>query len=147
MFGSEVGRSRKKIADAFPAGERRRIAPLRDRIFIGQPASKAVRGSYAVPSAAPMRELQVAFVEERIVRAEYSREGGEVTVRRLEPHALVINWPAWYVMAYDHLRGEPRTFRLDRFVTVEMEAATFRSRPRDMVRELLEANGVVLDRI
>src|SRR5919107_3459603 len=41
MFGPEVGRARRRIADAFPAAERRRIAPLRERIFIGQAASPA----------------------------------------------------------------------------------------------------------
>lgn len=147
MFASETGRARRKIADAFPAGERRRLAPLRERIFIGAPASKAVRASYAEPAAVPMRRLQAAFVEERPVRAVYVKEGGAASERRLEPHALLIHWPAWYLMAFDDLRGEPRTFRLDRFVTVEPERTTFRPRPLDIMRELLEATGVVLDRV
>src|ERR687889_514744 len=58
---------------------------------------------------------------------EDAREDGAVSHRRLEPHALVINWPAWYLMAHDHLRGESRTFRLDRFVTVAVEAGPLRS--------------------
>ena len=94
-----------------------------------------------------MRRLQVAFVEERVIRVEYAKEGGELSTRRLEPHALVINWPAWYLMAFDHLRGDARTFRLDRFVAVELEEERFRPRPGDMVRELIEANGVNLERV
>jgi predicted DNA-binding transcriptional regulator YafY len=94
-----------------------------------------------------MRRLQVAFVQERVVRATNAREDGVASERRLEPHALVINWPAWYLMAYDHLRGEPRTFRLDRFSAVEVEEGTFRPRPRDMVRDLVATNGVTLGRI
>ena len=147
MFAPEVARARRKIADAFPTAERRRIAPLRERIFIGEAASADVRRSYGEPAAAPTRRLQVAFVEERVVRAEYAREGGAVSHRRLEPHALVINWPAWYLMAHDHLRGESRTFRLDRFVTVEIEADTFRPRPQEFLRELLDAPGVELARV
>jgi predicted DNA-binding transcriptional regulator YafY len=147
MFAAEIGRARRKVADAFPTTERRRIAPLRERIFIGEAASAEVRRSYREPAAAPTRQLQVAFVDERIVRAEYVKEGGEPSERRLEPHALVINWPAWYLMAYDHLRGEPRTFRLDRFVSVEIEAGTFRPRAGQLVRELLASTGVVLDRV
>jgi predicted DNA-binding transcriptional regulator YafY len=95
----------------------------------------------------PTRRLQVAFEEEWVVQAEYVKEGGVLTNRRLEPHALVINWPAWYLLAYDHLRGEPRTFRLDRFVSVEIEATTFRSRTRELVHDLLTASGVTLDRV
>ena len=147
MFAPELGRARRKIADAFPASERRRIAPLRERIFIGPAASPAVRRSYLEPAPAPMRQLQVAFVEERIVRAEYAKEGGQPSLRRLEPHALVINFPAWYLMAYDHLRAEPRTFRIDRFVTVELEADNFRPRPRQLVQDLLGSTGVVLERV
>jgi predicted DNA-binding transcriptional regulator YafY len=145
MFASEVARARRKIADAFPPRERRRIAPLRERIFVGAPASAAVRASYAEPRAAPLRRLQAAFVDALVVRAEYAKEGGRVSVRHLEPHALVINWPAWYLVAHDRLRGDARTFRLDRFVAVEADAETFRPRPRDLVGALRSAAGVVLD--
>ena len=147
MFAPEVWRARRKIADAFPATERRRLAPLRDRVFIGAAASPAVRRSYAEPAAAPMRHLQAAFVEARVVHAAYAKEGGELSRRRLEPHALVINWPAWYLLAHDHLRGEPRTFRLDRFASVEVEADTFRPWPRQRVLDLLAFPGVTLDRL
>jgi predicted DNA-binding transcriptional regulator YafY len=57
----------------------------------------------------------------------------------------VIDWPAWYLLAHDHLRGEPRTLRLDRFVAVEPEAATFRARARQLVHEALASTGVVLE--
>jgi predicted DNA-binding transcriptional regulator YafY len=147
MFAPEIGRARRKIADAFPAAERRRIAPLRERIFVGEPASAEVRRSYGEPAPAPTRRLQAAFVEERIVRVEYVREGGAPSRRRLEPHALVINWPAWYLLAHDHLRGGARTFRLDRFVEVEPETESFRPRARELVLETLSSTGVVLDRV
>lgn len=147
MFMPEIGRSRRKIADAFPVAERRRIAPLRDRIFVGPPASAAVRRAYGDPSPHATRHLQVAFVEERVVHAVYVREDGTGGPRSLEPHALVINWPAWYLMAYDHLRERPRTFRLDRFVTVDVTSVRFRPRPREMVAELLAESGVVLERV
>lgn len=147
MFALDIARARRRIVDAFPTAQRRRLAPLRERIFVGAPASTAVRQSYATAATTPTRRLQVAFVEERIIRAAYAKEGGEPSVRRLEPHALVINWPAWYLMAWDHVRGGPRTFRLDRFRSVEPELATFRPKPREVVGELLASTGVVLDRV
>ena len=147
MFAADVGRARRRIADAFPLAERRRIAPLRERIFVGPPASAAVSRSYAEARGAAMRRLQAAFVEERVVSAEYQREDGERTRRRLEPHALVINWPAWYLLAHDHLRGEPRTFRLDRFVAVEVEAETFRPRVQELVARMGAPECLVLERV
>src|SRR5437867_9083039 len=138
MFSTEVSRARKKIVDAFPTSERKKIAPLRERIFIGRPASATVRGSYVTPDAGVMRKLQVAFVREALVRADYIKETGELSSRRLEPHAMLINWPAWYLLGFDYLRGEPRTFRFDRFRVVEVEEhAVFRARPREIATALL----------
>jgi predicted DNA-binding transcriptional regulator YafY len=146
MFSSDVSRARKKIVDAFPMSERKRIAPLRERIFIGRAASAGVRSSYGAPDPGIMRRLQVAFVRETIVRAEYVKETGESSSRRLEPHAMLINWPAWYLLGFDHLRGEPRTFRFDRFRAVELEEhSLFRARPRDMAAKLLCEHGVNMD--
>jgi predicted DNA-binding transcriptional regulator YafY len=138
MFSTEVSRARKKIVDAFPTSERKKIAPLRQRIFVGRPASTAVRATYTTPESTVMRQLQVAFVREAVVRADYVKETGEASNRRIEPHALLITWPAWYLLAYDHLRGTPRTFRFDRFRNVHLEDGTrFRARPREIATAIL----------
>lgn len=147
MFAAEIARARRRIADAFPAAERRRIAPLRERIYVGAPASAAVRASYRDPAPVPLRQLQVAFVEERVVRATYEREDGTRTERLLEPHVLLIDWPAWYLVAHDRTRDAPRTFRLDRFVAVVPDADTFRPRAREMVDAALSGSGVAVERV
>jgi predicted DNA-binding transcriptional regulator YafY len=138
MFATEVSRARKKIVDAFPTSERRKIAPLRERIFIGRQASLNVRSTYVRPDVPSMRRLQVAFVREAVIRADYVKESGESSQRRVEPHALLINFPAWYLLGFDHLRGEPRTFRFDRFRNVDVEAeGSFRARPREIAKAVL----------
>ena len=147
MFAGDVGRARRKIADTFPASERRRIAPLRERIFTGGQASAAVRASWTQPAPGPMRKLQAAFVDQRVVLADYVKEDATVGVRRLEPHALVINAPAWYLVAYDFLRGDQRTFRLDRFLSVEIQAETFTPRPREIMEGMLSTTGVTMNRV
>jgi predicted DNA-binding transcriptional regulator YafY len=137
MFTGEVRRARRKIVDAFPPAARRHIAPLRERVFIGQRASPAVRASYREPAAAILRPLQAAFVEERRIRVVYERPGSAPLERLLEPHAIVINWPAWYLMAFDRTREDMRTFRFDRFVSIERLSERFRPRPREAAAELL----------
>ncbi|HJU75642.1 MAG TPA: WYL domain-containing protein [Gemmatimonadaceae bacterium] len=137
MFAAEVSRARKKIVDAFPRAERRQIGPLRERILVGRPASAVVRSSFAEPNAVASRNMQVAFVREQVVRADYINEKAVRSTRRVEPHALLIMWPAWYLLAFDHLRGEPRTFRFDRFERVELEEVVFRPRPREIAQALL----------
>lgn len=146
MFSADLARARRKIVDAFPTSERKRIAPLRERIFVGRPASLRVLSSYALPDGATMRKLQVAFVRETTVRADYVKESGEASSRRVEPHAMLISWPAWYLLGFDHLRGEPRTFRFDRFRNVEVEeGASFRARPREIAALLLGQHGALLE--
>jgi len=138
MFSSEVARARKKIVDAFPTSERKKIAPLRERIFIGRPASGNVRTTYRTPEPDVMRRLQVAFVREALIRAEYVKESGEFSTRNVEPHAMLISWPAWYLLGFDHLRREPRMFRFDRFRNVEVEErSSFKARPREIAAVLL----------
>jgi predicted DNA-binding transcriptional regulator YafY len=146
MFSADVSRARKKIVDAFPTSERKRIAPLRERVFVGRQASANVGGSYGVPDPTVMRRLQVAFVREVTVRADYVKENGESSNRRVEPHAMLIVWPAWYLLAFDHLRGEPRTFRFDRFVSIDAEEESrFRPRPREIASKLLGEHGLRLN--
>ena len=146
MFSADVSRARKKIVDAFPTSERRRIGPLRERVFIGRPASVKVSWTYGVPDAAVMRRLQVAFVQELTVLADYIKETGEPSTRRLEPHAMLITWPAWYLMAFDHLRGEPRMFRFDRFRAVAIEEGQpFRPRPQDFAAKFLRETRLRLE--
>jgi predicted DNA-binding transcriptional regulator YafY len=142
IFAQEVSRARKKIVDAFPTAERKRIGPLRERIFVARPASDSVRASYRVPDRGSSRQLQAAFVAAATVNAGYEKEDGSRMLRRIEPHALLISWPAWYLLAFDHVRSAPRTFRFDRFYSVEIDAAApFRPRPRDIAAGMLgEAN-------
>jgi predicted DNA-binding transcriptional regulator YafY len=147
LFTADVARARRRIGDAFPAAERRRLAPLRERIFVGQAASPTVRASYAQPDAGIMRRLQVAFVELQTVATTYVREDGQVSNRRIEPHALFINWPAWYVLARDVERDATRTFRLDRFRSIEAERLTFTSMAPTLVRDALESQGVTFARV
>jgi predicted DNA-binding transcriptional regulator YafY len=138
MFTGGIARARRKIVDAFPERERRRIRPLRDRIVIGPAASPQVRDSYGNPASAPMRALEQAFVSEHLLRAKYVRQDGTQSDRRLEPHAMLINWPAWYLLAVDHLRGEPRTFRFDRFLAVQPLPDSFRAQPAVIARAVLD---------
>lgn len=142
MFADEVGRARRKLVDAFPARERRLLAPLRERVLVGPSASAAVRASWGEPDAGAIRALQAAFVRELVIRLEYARGDGELTTRRVEPHAVLINWPAWYLLGFDHLRGEPRTFRFDRCREVALEAGRFRPRPREVAAAALGADGI-----
>ena len=141
VFGEELGRARRRLMDAFPSGERRRLVPLRVRVVVGAPASAAVAASYGVPAPASMRVLQAAFADARVMEMSYHRGDGQRSMRTIEPHVLLINWPAWYVLAWDHGRDAARTFRADRIVTATALAATFVPRPSALVTAAMGQHG------
>jgi predicted DNA-binding transcriptional regulator YafY len=133
VFGDDLGRARRRLIDAFPADERRRLAPLRERVLVGPPASVAVSASYGAPMAEPMRVLQAAFAETRVIRLRYRPADGRLDERTIEPHVLLINAPAWYVVAWDRDRDAARTFRVDRIEAATVIAETFVARPAALV--------------
>ena len=52
--------------------------------------------------------------------ARYVSHGGAETDREISPYGVVVHGGRWYLAAYDHDRGEMRTFRVDRMRDVEM---------------------------
>jgi predicted DNA-binding transcriptional regulator YafY len=48
-----------------------------------------------------------------VAQLEYFDGGGQRTSRAVEPQALLLNPPVWYLLGWDRLRGAGRTFRLD----------------------------------
>ncbi len=135
LFGDDLSRARRRLIDAFPQAERRRLAPLRERIVVGAPASREVALSYRAPSAPVMRAVQVAFIETRQLVMQYRRADGRLHARTVEPHLLLINWPAWYLLAWDHSRAAARTFRVDRIEAATVHADTFSARPAALLAD------------
>ena len=105
-------------------------------MLVGPAASPRVAGSYRTPDRAATGALQFAFVNQRVITCVYVKEGGQPTTRRLEPHAILLNWPAWSLMGIDTANGQVRTFRLDRFAEVRADAETFRPQPGVILRSI-----------
>jgi predicted DNA-binding transcriptional regulator YafY len=121
---------RQKIAMAFPPEERFRVGRLRRRIFHAPPASHRVTDSWRTPREAVLGPVQDAFFEQRALEIEYMSAGGRTT-RVVEPHYLLLAWPAWYLLVWDHLRDEVRTLRLDRIQAARPTTKTFSLREAD----------------
>lgn len=135
MLGRELRPVRTKVVDAFPSSERRRLKGLRERVLVGPGASARVAASWGTADARAMRELQSGFVRSRVIRFDYRKPAGEST-RRAEPHAILLNWPAWYLLAHDLERADVRTFRFDRIASVRVEAEEFRPRARAVLHAI-----------
>ena len=117
---------RQKLSASFPPEERSRVSGLRRRILVG-PSSRNVTATWKAPSAAVLRPIQEAFLEQRALELTYLAQDVR-TVRVVEPHYLLLSWPAWFLLVWDHLRGAVRMLRVDRIESARLTASTFRVR-------------------
>jgi predicted DNA-binding transcriptional regulator YafY len=99
----------EKIHRALPEQLRRRVQSLEATLDFTAAAAAAV----PVPADTAL-VLAEAIRRRRRVRASYRSFAGERTRRELSPHGLVVHSGRWYLAAYDHLREQLRTFRVDR---------------------------------
>jgi predicted DNA-binding transcriptional regulator YafY len=95
-----------------------RVLPdlLRRRVL----ALETTLGFTATPrEGAPVTGDAVLLLADAVRRGRRARTGyraysGERTRRELSPYGLVVHAARWYLAAYDHLRDDLRTLRIDR---------------------------------
>lgn len=139
-----------KLEQVLPAPLRRRVIALADAV---QPAG--INAGAAVSSEV-LGELALACRDHERVRFSYTAASGEVTRRRVEPHALAPAERHWYLLCWDLERDDWRTFRVDRLEGVEHTRVLFEPRPltpeqieefvlvaRSSVRQTVEAEALM----
>jgi predicted DNA-binding transcriptional regulator YafY len=90
-----------------------------------------VLAGYTPPRPAVTKELLEAFARQRTALVQYEDGHGVVTQREIELHFLYYNLPVWYALAWDLLRDDIRSFRIDRIRDVLVLPTKFRLRPPD----------------
>lgn len=86
----------------------------------------------AIEFGAPehLRVVQEAAEHGTRLEIDYRSAGRDaVTTRRIDPGAPFFALGEWYTDAYDHLRDEPRMFRIDRIRAVRATDETFSPAP------------------
>lgn len=126
----DIASIRSRIASAFPQEQRRQIEQLRSRILIGDHASSSILSSYTIPLDTNMSAITMSFMELKKLKIRYVSEKQEITERIIEPQILMLNWPVWYLLAWDELRTDVRLFRIDRIIQAKMSEAKFSVRKK-----------------
>lgn len=143
IFLANLGAVRRQLVASFSADKRARVERLKSRILIGETASTFVQGTVSGAKEKAVQRLHQGFLDQQRMTIRYQGEGGAVTTREIEPHYLLLNYPIWYVLAVDHLRGALRTFRCDRVLDVALEEERFQVRPKAAFAETLVGNELV----
>jgi len=89
------------------------------------------------PWAPILDDLRRAVARRRRTVLTYQSFRQQVTERSVDPYALALQWGNWYLVAHCHLRGELRTFRVDRVQAVEIGDETFEVPATFSAREYL----------
>ena len=131
IFLASLGSVRRQLVASFSPEKRRQVDRLKSRIMIGGTASTFVQAGASVPPKRIVQALHQAFITQTELEIRYQREGGTTSARQIAPHYLLLKYPIWYVVAFDDLRGSPRTFRCDRILAAKRSDTSFRLLPKE----------------
>ncbi|USG62415.1 WYL domain-containing protein [Sneathiella marina] len=143
MFLANLASIRRQLIASFSSDKRYKVSGLKSRILIGATASTFVQKTIVSTNDRAVQALHQAFLDQRSLDIRYKKESGEESKRSMEPHYLLLNYPVWYVLAFDHLRNAPRAFRCDRLLSAEVSDERFRLLPKSKFQQSLKGNDVI----
>lgn len=129
LLTSNLKAIKQKLFQAFPQEQRSSVSNIRKRIMIGDNAGANTISRYTAPEPHISENIAEAFLEQRCLEIDYQSDTGEQTTRVIEAQYILLNWPIWYITAWDHLRSSSRMFRIDRIQSARPVEGHFQLKP------------------
>lgn len=118
-----------KIEKSLPSDKVRDLRRFLDCLHIGQLSPQQDLSDLGRIDPALLPAFEGAFLQQFHLRFRYRDAKGRITSREVEPQAMLILSPLWYLVAWDPARQDFRHFRMDRISNPEcVEETTFRRR-------------------
>ena len=118
-----------KIEKALPPDKVKDLRIFLDRLHIGQLSPLQDLSDIRKMDADLLPAFETAFLQRQMIRFKYSDAKGRKSSRDVEPQAMLILHPLWYLVAWDPTCQDFRHFRMDRISRPEViEGASFRRR-------------------
>lgn len=118
-----------KIEKALPPDKVRDLRAFLDCLHIGQLSPLQDLSDMGKMDPDLLCTFETAFLGRHFIRFDYRDAKGRTTRREVEPQAMLILPPLWYLVGWDPMRGDFRHFRMDRISTPEAVPETrFRRR-------------------
>jgi len=111
-----------KALGSLPAERLKAMRRLVRRIVIGRPAAPRIVKELGRPTPEVLAAFERAFSANLCLGFDYLDRHGRRSTRLVEPHGLLVEVPAWYLLTRDTVTGLARMFRLDRIKRVEVVA-------------------------
>ena len=136
LLTSNLKGIKQKLFQAFPQKQRSAVSNIRKRIMIGDNARANVVSHYTAPIQRISESIAESFLRQNCLEIEYQSEAGERTVRVIEAQYILLNWPIWYILAWDHLRSSSRVFRIDRIKNTRIVDGSFQLRQKQLFTDI-----------
>jgi predicted DNA-binding transcriptional regulator YafY len=120
---------KQKLYQTFPIKQRSIVSNIRKRILINKHTNTDAVSHLPSTLQDISENVAEAFYRQRCLKLEYRSEIGENTTRMIEAHYIMLSWPIWYIVAWDHLRSSSRVFRIDRIISASVTDTDFTLRP------------------
>jgi predicted DNA-binding transcriptional regulator YafY len=113
-FASLADAGLAKIEKALPRDKVRDLRRFLDCLYVGQLSPLVDISDLAAMDPALLPAFETAFLKRQSLGFQYRDAKGAVSNRVVEPHAMLILPPLWYLVSWDPARGDFRHFRMDR---------------------------------
>ncbi|OAN77838.1 ArsR family transcriptional regulator [Jannaschia sp. EhC01] len=128
-FSSLADAGLSKIEKALPSDKVRDLRRFLECLYVGPLAPQVDLSNLGEMDPALLPAFEVAFLSRFLLQFRYRDAKGAETTRHVEPQAMLILPPLWYLVAWDPSRDGFRHFRMDRIRAPEcVEGASFRRR-------------------
>jgi predicted DNA-binding transcriptional regulator YafY len=118
-----------KIEKALPSDKVKDLRAFLDCLHIGQLSPLQDLSDLGKMDAELLPAFETAFLQRQSIRFDYRDAKGHKTQREVEPQAMLILSPLWYLVAWDPTRDDFRHFRMDRISAPEaVDGTSFRRR-------------------
>lgn len=118
-----------KIEKALPRDKVRDLRAFLDCLHIGQLSPLQDLTDMGRMDTELLPSFEAAFLGRHLIRFGYHDAKGRNTTREVEPQAMLILPPLWYLVGWDPMRGDFRHFRMDRINNPEaVPDSSFRRR-------------------
>jgi predicted DNA-binding transcriptional regulator YafY len=111
-----------KIEKSMSADKVKDLRGLLDSLHVGELSPKQELTDVGAMDEALLPVFEDAFLQRRLMRFTYHDATGLCTSREVEPQAMLILPPLWYLVAWDPDRSDFRHFRMDRISRPESVA-------------------------
>lgn len=118
-----------KIEKALPADKLRDLRRFLDCLFVGELSPDVNISDIGTMDRNLLAVFEKGFLEQQQISFSYRDANGLKTMRMVEPQAMLILPPLWYLVAWDASRDDFRHFRMDRISDPKcLDNKTFRKR-------------------